>query len=124
MAHVRGSRATVDNVIGTDRKDVAGIMLSLADPMFRAPYVSVDERIERVDRIRAAIVNGYYRVRSADIAVKLVDSMREAAGLRFRKDAAGPTSGASASVSSTEETTDATFRPPAASESAEEVKHE
>lgn len=124
MAGSRGSRAPFDNGTWTERDDVAGILLSLPNPMLRDAERPVDERMERINRIRAAIVNGYYRVRSADIALKLVDSMREGSALRFRRDAADPTSLPFASVPSTEKTTDATFPSPQASESAEEIKHE
>lgn len=120
MADIRESRATLDTIT-TDRKDVARIMSSLADAAHRVVEAPFDERMERVNCVRAAIVNGFYRVRSADLALKLVDSMREGAGLRFCKEGSDPLID---SVSSKQETTHATFPPPAASESAEEVKHE
>jgi anti-sigma28 factor (negative regulator of flagellin synthesis) len=124
MANIRESRAPLDYVTGTARNERAKIPSSLLYTMGEDPKRPYDERVERVNRIRDSIVNGYYRVRSADLAQKLAETMREAADQRFCRDAADPTSLPSTSVSSTRKTTDATFRPRAASESAEEEKHE
>ncbi len=124
MAGIRGSRAPLDYVTGTERNDRARILSSLLNTMGQPAKHPFDERMERVNRLRAAILNGYYRVRSADLAQKLADTMREGSVLRLCRDAADPTSLPSTSVSSTRETTNATFRPPAASDFAEEVKHE
>ena len=124
MAGSRGLRAPFDNVTGTERNDTAEFIFSLPHARLQDTKTPAHERMERINRIRAAILNGYYRVRTTEIALKLVDSMREGTGLRFCKDAADPTSLPSASVWSTEKTTDATFPSPQASESAEEVKHE
>ena len=124
MAGLRGSRAPLDDVTGTQHKDETRIISSLIASRVKGSGTPFDERVERVNRLRTAIVNGYYRVRSADIAHRLLDTMREGSGLRRRNEVADPTSLPPASVSSTEETTDATFRLLAASESAEEIKHE
>lgn len=124
MAGIRGSRAPFDYVTGTERNERAEILSSLLYPTGEDPKRPFDERVERVNRIRAAILNGSYRIRSVDLAQKLAETMREEAGLRFRKDAPDAISWPSTSVLSTQETADATFRPPPASESAEEVKDE
>jgi anti-sigma28 factor (negative regulator of flagellin synthesis) len=124
MAGSRESRAPFDNVTGTERNEMAELIFSLPRTNLQDSTTRVDERMDRVNRIRAAILNGYYRVRATDIALKLVDSMREGSGLRLRQEVADTTSVPSASVSSTAESSDATFRPSEASESAEETKHE
>lgn len=121
MAGIRGSRAPFDYVTGTERNDRAEILSCLLYNAGQNTKHPLDERMERVNRIRAAILNGQYRVRSGDIAQSLLDTMRGGSGLRLREEVAHPTSLPAAFVWSTQGTTDATFRSQQASESAEEV---
>jgi len=127
MAVFGGLRASLDNLTGMARNDKANVLLSLADITADTAdhgRPSSDVRMERVNSLRTAISQGHYFVSSGDLALKLIDSMREGPALRFRNDSGTSHGSSSWSDLPHHGFTHATFPPPRASDSAEEVNDE
>lgn len=116
-------RSISEDAAEAHRTKTTDVLLSIATMEVLDPEPPSKRRIDRLNQLRDTISNGLYFVRSADLADRLLLTLREDSGSRASEDRAGFGLG-STSWDPSRRFRHATFPLSTASDSAEEPKHE